>query len=103
MTYLALHTTNAAIVAAWAPLAGATAGVLGMLAAAAWIGPDDDVSVWSSGMTLPRRTLAIVLCAVVALIAIKRDIASTGWAHVGGAAAGLLAAAVLRFARLRSL
>ena len=100
VTYLALHAMNTAILATWAPLAGATAGVLGMLAAAAWIGPDDEVSVWSSGMTLPRRTVAIVLCIVVALIAIKRDIAGAGWAHVGGAVAGLLTAAVLRLPRL---
>lgn len=100
-TYLGLHAIHPTLIQSWAPLAGATAGVLGVLASAIWIGPDDEVAVWSSGMTLPRRTVALVACALVALIAIKRDIAGAGWGHVGGMAAGLVTAAVLRAPRLR--
>src|SRR5688572_15017058 len=95
-TYLVLHRINAAVIAPWAPLTGATAGVLGILATAAWIGPNDDVSLWSTGVSLPRRTLALITCAFVALIAIKRDVAGEGAAHVGGALAGLVGAAILR-------
>ncbi len=96
-TYLGLRAMNAAILAPWAPLTGATAGVLGVLAAAAWIGPNDDVALGSTGVSVSRRTVALIACAFVALIAIKREIAGAGAAHVGGAVAG--SAAVLFFQR----
>jgi membrane associated rhomboid family serine protease len=102
-TYLVLQRIEAADLAPWAPLTGATAGVLGLLAAAAWIGPNDDVSLWSTGVSLPRRTLALLTCAFVALIAIKRDVAGEGAAHVGGALAGLVGAAILRLLARPSL
>ena len=102
VAYLVLHRIDAADLAPWAPLTGATAGVLGVLAAAAWIGPNDDVSLWSTGVSVPRRTLALATCALVALIAIKRDIAGEGAAHLGGAVAGLLGAALLQL-RARGL
>jgi len=95
-TYLVLQRIDAADLAPWAPLTGATAGVLGILAAAAWIGPNDDVSLWSTGVSVPRRTLAVLACAFVALIAVKRDVAGAGAAHVGGALAGLVGTAIPR-------
>ena len=100
VAYVVLQRIDAADVVPWAPLTGAAAGVLGVLAAAAWIGPNDDVSLWSTGVSVPRRTLALLTCAFVALIAIKRDVAGEGAAHLGGAVAGLLGAALLqRYAR----
>jgi len=95
-TYLVLHRIPATDLAPWAPLTGATAGVLGILTAAAWIGRNDDVSLWSTGVSVPRRTLALLACAFVALIAVKRDVAGEGAAHVGGALAGLVGTAILR-------
>jgi membrane associated rhomboid family serine protease len=95
-TYLVLQRTGVADLSPWAPLTGATAGVLGLLAAATWIGPNENVSLWSTGISIPRRTLALLTCAFVALIAIKRDVAGEGVAHVGGAVAGLLAAPLVR-------
>jgi membrane associated rhomboid family serine protease len=99
VTYVVLHATDMSIHAPWYPLAGATAGVLGILVAAACAGPNDDISFWTSGVSAPRRTLAWVACAIVALVAIKQDSTGANAAHLGGAVAGLASVPLVRWWR----
>jgi membrane associated rhomboid family serine protease len=91
-TYATAHFSQVIIGEPWVALAGATAGVLGIVIAAACTGPNDDVALWTSGAFLPRRTLAWIAAAIAAVVAIKQDPTGAGAAHLGGAVMGLLLA-----------
>jgi membrane associated rhomboid family serine protease len=95
-TYVALHAAGVGITGPWLPLIGAGAGVLGIVVAAALAGPDDDVTMWSTGVSIPRRTLAWVAAALFALVLIKQDSTGANAAHLGGAVAGLACAPLVR-------
>lgn len=94
--YVALYAFRTQITAPWWPLAGASANVLGVLVATALIAPDDEIPIMTTGVFLPRRALAWITFAIVAVIVIKRDATGANVAHLGGAVAGLLAVPFLR-------
>jgi len=96
LTYLAIYSSHFSIKEPWFALAGASAGVLGILVAAAYAGPNDDVAIWNTGLILPRRTLAWFAAALMAIVVIKQDPTGASMAHLGGAVAGILLLPLVR-------
>jgi membrane associated rhomboid family serine protease len=95
-TYVAIHHWHFSIEEPWFALSGASAGVLGILVAAAYAGPNDEVAIWNTGLILPRRTLAWFAAALLAIVVIKQDPTGASSAHLGGAVAGILLLPIVR-------
>ncbi len=77
----------------WMPLVGASAGVFGVLAAAAYIAPDREVVTMIGFFPVPMklRTMAMVLLVIAAITVFTQGPNAGGEAaHLGGAALGIL-------------
>ena len=100
LTYVGLILLHLRMADGWFPLAGATGGVLGVLVAAAYAGPDEDMVLWTSGLIVPRRTLAWIVAAIITIVTIKQEPGGAGISHLGGAVAGLLVLPLVRHGRV---
>ena len=96
VSYVLLHALRWQLISPWIPLTGMTAAVLGTLVATACVAPDDEVPIVATGIFLPRRALAWIVCAIVAVVVIKRVPSGAGFAHLGGIVVALLAVPLLR-------
>jgi membrane associated rhomboid family serine protease len=90
-TYLLLLWWNVVNVQAFTPLVGASAGIFGILMAAARIAPNARVMLLFPPIPLRLRTLAWILMAIAALAILTRAQNAGGEAaHLGGAVLGLV-------------
>jgi membrane associated rhomboid family serine protease len=96
VAYVALYKAGVAIDGGWRPLLGASSVALGVTMVVACVGPDDQVVLWTTGLSVRRRVLAWTVAAALAVIVLKQDSTGANAAHLGGAAAGLLAVPFLR-------
>jgi membrane associated rhomboid family serine protease len=88
--YLVLLVMGWRIGAAWVPLVGASAGIFGVLIAAARIAPDSEALLFGI-IPLPLRNLAYLFIAYAIFTVLFRGTNAGGEAaHLGGAAVGYL-------------
>jgi membrane associated rhomboid family serine protease len=103
LAYLGLWVAGLLVYAPWVPLVGASAGIFGVLLAAAHIAPDARVMLLFPPIPLRLRTLAYGLLVVAAVTVITGGRNAGGEAaHLGGAIVGVLLMRVPRLIGLPS-
>lgn len=89
LLYLLLLGLHVLVGSAWVPLVGASAGIFGILAAAARVAPRATVMMAFPPMPIELRTWAVILLAIAALTILFAGRNAGGEAaHLGGAIAG---------------
>jgi len=97
LAYLALWKLHVLVGSAWVPLVGASAGIFGILAAAARVAPRTTVMMAFPPMPIELRTWAMVLLGIAAGTIIFAGANAGGEAaHLGGAIAGYLGISAAR-------
>ena len=91
LAYLLIMAAGVLPMTAHTPMVGASAGLFGVLIAAAFIAPDTRVQLLFPPIEMPLRTMALAYVAIAAFVVLTRGNNAGGEAaHLGGAAAGLL-------------
>jgi len=72
------------------PLVGASAGIFGVLMGAAFVAPEQQISLMFPPITLKIRTIAYITVGIAVIMLLARPDAGGDAAHLGGAVAGFL-------------
>jgi len=92
--YLLLWTSGILIGSAAVPMVGASAGIFGVLMAAAQIAPDMQINLWFPPIPIPLRVLAWIMIGMAAYAVMTSGMNAGGEAaHIGG---GLLGFVLIR-------
>jgi membrane associated rhomboid family serine protease len=91
IAYLALLTKGVLVADRWVPLVGASAGIFGVLVAAAHVAPNAMIMMLFPPVPMRLRTLAWVFIAIAVYTVFTRGSNAGGEAaHLGGAIVGAL-------------